>query len=71
MRARFEAAEGCESELQIDLLDEQTRRSLGTRMAEKRRRLEEISDRLRQVNATAAIEVGDELLAYLREHEVI
>lgn len=71
MRARFEAAEIGEGELKIDLLDEETRRSLGTRMTEKRRRLEEISDRLRQLNATAAIEVADELVTYLREHEVI
>jgi hypothetical protein len=71
-RARFAAGDGNgETEMSAPLLDASLEDEVRLRVIECRRRLDEISDRLRTLNSSATVEVADEALDYLREEGVI
>ena len=71
MRARFEAAEGGDDALETSLLDDAALATLRERIAAARRRLEEVGDRLRELNGSARIAVADDILDWLRGETVI
>lgn len=70
MRARYEHAESGKTTLEAPLVDDAGTERLRARMLACRRRIEEIGDRLRELNGTVRVEI-DEALAYLRAQEVI
>jgi hypothetical protein len=70
MRARF-AAEGGDDALETSLLDEASLTTLRERIAAARRRLEDIGDRLRELNGSARVAVADDVLDWLRGETVI
>lgn len=71
MRARYQKTERGETTVEVPLLDEAEAKRLRERIVARRRRLEEIGDRLRELNSSIRIDVDDEALAYLRDREVI
>jgi hypothetical protein len=71
MRARFEQAEPGETSVEAPLLDDADAERLRERIVGCRRRLEEIGDRLRELNGSIRVEIDDPTLTYLREQEVI
>jgi hypothetical protein len=71
MRVRYEQAEPGETTIMVPLLDDTHAERLRERIVACRRRLEEIGDRLRELNGSIRVEVDDATLAYLREQEVI
>jgi hypothetical protein len=71
MRLRYEAGEGREDTLSTALLDETARADLGHRVAAARRRLEEIGDRLRELNSMTRISLEPEVFAWLRQEQVV
>jgi hypothetical protein len=71
MRARFEQAEPGETSVEAPLLDDADAERLRERIVACRRRLEEIGDRLRELNGSVRIEVDDATLVYLREQQII
>jgi hypothetical protein len=70
MRARFEQAEPGETTVEAPLLDDADAARLRERIVACRRRLEEIGDRLRELNGSVRVEIDDGALAYLREQQV-
>lgn len=71
-RSRFEAGEGTEeTEILVSLIDEALEQDLRLRILEQRRRLDEISDRLRALNSAATIELADDALDYLQREAVV
>lgn len=71
-RARFQAGEGTEeTEILVSLIDEALEQELRLRILEQRRRLDEISDRLRALNSSATIELADDALDYLQREAVV
>jgi hypothetical protein len=71
MRARYEQAEPGETTVEAPLLDDADAERLRERIVGCRRRLEEIGDRLKELNGSIRVEIDDTTLAYLREQEVI
>jgi hypothetical protein len=71
MRARYEQADQGDVTIDAGLLDDADAERLRERIVACRRRLEEIGDRLRELNGSVRIEIDDAALAWLREHEVI
>jgi len=71
MRARYEQTEPGETTVEAPLLDDADAERLRERIVACRRRLEEIGDRLRELNGGIRVEIDDAMLAYLREQEVI
>ena len=71
MRVRYEAGEGGEDTLDTPLLDETALATLGERIAALQRRLEEIGDRLREINSVARISIADDVVEWLRGEQVI
>ncbi|HUC63953.1 MAG TPA: hypothetical protein VMA53_00915 [Stellaceae bacterium] len=71
MRARYEQAQRSETTIDAPLLDDADAERLRERIVACRRRLEEIGDRLRELNSGVRVEIDDVALAYLREEEVI
>jgi hypothetical protein len=71
MRARYEQAERGDTTVEAPLLDDADAERLRERIITCRRRLEEIGDRLRELNGSIRVEIEDAALGYLREQEVI
>lgn len=71
MRARYEQAERSVTTVDAPLLDDADANRVRERIVVCRRRLEEIGDRLRELNGSVRIEIDDGALTYLREQEVI
>ena len=71
MRVRYEAGEGGEDTLDTALLDESALATLRERVAALQRRLEEIGDRLRELNSAARISIADDVIEWLRGEQVI
>jgi hypothetical protein len=71
MRARYEQAQRSETTIEAPLLDDADAARLRERIVACRRRLEEIGDRLRELNSGIRVEIDDAVIAYLREQEVI
>lgn len=71
MRARYEQAERGVTTVDAPLLDDSDAKRVRERIVACRRRLEEIGDRLRELNGSVRVEIDDAALAYLREQEVI
>jgi hypothetical protein len=71
MRARYEQADRSQTTVEAPLLDDADADRLRERIVARRRRLDEIGDRLRELNSNVRVEVDDAALAYLREREVI
>jgi hypothetical protein len=71
MRVRYETGEGGEDTLDTALLDETALATLRERIAAMQRRLEEIGDRLRELNSAARISVADDVVEWLRGEQVI
>jgi hypothetical protein len=71
MRARYEHAERGQTTFEAPLLDDADVERMRERLLARRRRLEEIGDQLREINARIRIEIADDALAYLHEWEVI
>jgi hypothetical protein len=71
LRARYEQAEEGETQIRAPLLDEADLERLNARRLARRRRLEEIGDRLRELNGNTLVEIDSGALAYLREKGVI
>ena len=71
-RSRFEAGEGTEeTEILVSLIDDALEQEVRLRILERRRRLDEISDRLRSLNSSATIELADDALEYLQREAVV
>ncbi|HUA76626.1 MAG TPA: hypothetical protein VMA86_03075 [Acetobacteraceae bacterium] len=71
MRARYGQAEGSDTTIEVPLLNDADAKRLRERIVACRRRLEEIGDRLRELNGSVRIEVDDATLVYLREQQII
>jgi hypothetical protein len=71
MRARYEHADERKTTIAAPLLDDAEAERLRSRLVACRRRLEEIGDRLRELNSTVVIEFDDEALAYLQQRGII
>ena len=71
MRVRYEAGEGGKDTLDTALLDETALATLRGRIAAVQRRLEEIGDRLRELNGVARISIADDVVEWLRGEQVI
>jgi hypothetical protein len=71
MRARYEQAERSDTTIDAPLLNDADAERLRERIVACRRRLEEIGDRLRELNGSIRVEIDDATLTYLREQEVI
>jgi hypothetical protein len=71
MRARYEQAERSVTTVDAPLLDDTDAARVRERIVACRRRLEEIGDRLRELNGSVRVEVDDTALTYLREQDVI
>lgn len=71
MRARYESADAGETIVTLGLLDETAVVAIEVKIVAARRRLEEIGERLRELNGSVLIEVDDEMLADLRAAAVI
>jgi hypothetical protein len=71
-RARFEAGEGDEqTEILVPLLDEALEAEIRQRILDRRRRLDEVSDKLRALSSSATIELSDDAVAYLQQERAI
>jgi hypothetical protein len=71
MRARYEQADQGQVTIDATLLDDADAERLRERIVACRRRLDEIGDRLRELNGSIRVEIDDAALAWLREQEVI
>jgi hypothetical protein len=71
MRARYETGEGEDDTIETSLLDEPAAAALRERVVAAQRRLEDIGDRLRELNTSVRIEIADDVLAWLRSENVI
>jgi hypothetical protein len=71
-RTRFEAGEGdVQTDILVPLLDEALEAEIRQRILDRRRRLDEVSDKLRALNSSATIELTDDTVTYLQQEGVI
>jgi hypothetical protein len=71
-REKFAAADGSiASEIEFSAVDADAARGYKTSLIEARRGLDQISDKLRSINAASTVELPDEMINWLTDNEVV